>query len=366
MKHSSAISHIRQLCSLGLKGEVIAAAVMRSLHEVVPADSNAFFWVDDHHQIRNVYAERVLPSELMGLYFRKYYGDKDVGFRRRLEQVLEAPYGVKTANLSARFYRSDYYNLVWRDLNAHHALYAVARDGPNVVGQISLYRSASDPPFSKADERALAGLTHYLGLGFGDRVGFDHSSWDHAFHDSEESGLIAADEQGHIKLVSPHARKLMLLAFHGVVSPQSILATDDRVLPPQLQRLCQDLRNTFRGAAADPPVLHTENPWGRFVFRAQWLENASGSDNALIGITVHHQHLRPLALLSRLRPMPLSDKQRQVVLYLASGQSHADIAGRMNVSVNTANYHVKQVYEKLDIHNRSELLPKLLLPSATR
>ena len=53
--------------------------------------------------------------------------------------------------------------------------------------------------------------------------------------------------------------------------------------------------------------------------------------------------------------LQLSAQQREVALMIALRQTNAEIAGKLGVSVNTAGYHVKRVFAKLDVHDRSEV-----------
>jgi hypothetical protein len=148
MKHAATLAHIRQLCSLGLKPEEIMPAFLKALHDLVPSDSNAFFWIDDNSEITNICAERVLPADVMQLYFRKFYVDQESNFKHQYRRLAQSPQGVAALYLGESFYRSDYYNLVWRDLNAHHALYAAIGEHGDQLGQLSLYRAAKDPLFT--------------------------------------------------------------------------------------------------------------------------------------------------------------------------------------------------------------------------
>jgi hypothetical protein len=49
------------------------ASLLPALRELVPSDSAAFFWVDSRGEMQNLYAERLLPAEVMSLYFERYY-----------------------------------------------------------------------------------------------------------------------------------------------------------------------------------------------------------------------------------------------------------------------------------------------------
>ena len=51
---------------------------------------------------------------------------------------------------------------------------------------------------------------------------------------------------------------------------------------------------------------------------------------------------------------PLSEREIDVLRLLAAGLSNAQIAGELIISVNTVKTHVKNVYQKLAVHNREE------------
>lgn len=51
---------------------------------------------------------------------------------------------------------------------------------------------------------------------------------------------------------------------------------------------------------------------------------------------------------------PLSNRELEVLKIVADGGSVKDVATKLGVSVNTAKTHVKNVYRKLDVHNRFE------------
>ena len=52
----------------------------------------------------------------------------------------------------------------------------------------------------------------------------------------------------------------------------------------------------------------------------------------------------------------LSDREREILIFLAEGQSLKDIATRLNLSVKTIDAHKVNLMRKLDLHDRSELI----------
>ena len=77
MKQSSVRARIRQLCCLGIPGELLMGSLLPLLRELVPSDS-AFFWVDSRGDMQNLYAD--LPRRCALL--ERYYEGARASFRR--------------------------------------------------------------------------------------------------------------------------------------------------------------------------------------------------------------------------------------------------------------------------------------------
>ncbi len=58
--------------------------------------------------------------------------------------------------------------------------------------------------------------------------------------------------------------------------------------------------------------------------------------------------------------MPLNSREAEVCLHMANGASNEAIADRLGISKHTAITHGRWIYTKLDVHNRAELVSKLL------
>jgi DNA-binding CsgD family transcriptional regulator len=52
----------------------------------------------------------------------------------------------------------------------------------------------------------------------------------------------------------------------------------------------------------------------------------------------------------------LTDREKQVLKLVAEGHSSKDVAQLLGISVKTAMSHRERVMEKLDLHNRSDLV----------
>lgn len=54
----------------------------------------------------------------------------------------------------------------------------------------------------------------------------------------------------------------------------------------------------------------------------------------------------------------LSNKERQIVNFLIDGLSYSDMANLMSISLNGVRFHIKNIYKKLQVNSRSEVMKK--------
>ena len=57
-------------------------------------------------------------------------------------------------------------------------------------------------------------------------------------------------------------------------------------------------------------------------------------------------------------PEALTDRETEVLRLLADGLSNAEIAQRLYLSPNTLKAHTQNIYSKLDVHSRVQLVNK--------
>jgi DNA-binding NarL/FixJ family response regulator len=57
---------------------------------------------------------------------------------------------------------------------------------------------------------------------------------------------------------------------------------------------------------------------------------------------------------------PLSEKEKEIVIGLVDGLSYKLIADRLNISIETVRFHIKNIYRKLHVHSKAEVISKSL------
>src|SRR5262245_14306174 len=333
-------------------------SLLRELHALIPSYGNLFFWADDRGELSNLYGEIPETAEVAPLYVQEFYNRRDYLTNDNFPQIIRNDRSALTREQTLpvdmrSWHRSDVYNMIYRPMGAHDYLRMVIREGNKPLGLLVLLRGSKDPPFTAKDARLLESLEEFIAHALTAR-----SDLNVPMVESGSNGLIIVDSDGRPQCFSPEARRLLFLATHPEIKPGSG-AGEATTLPPALLRICQNLIGVYADAPARAPVYRHTNVWGGFTFRAYRLEGAETSP-CMVGITVSHQEPLPLRLMRQMEDLPLTRRQAQVCLLMASGLSYAAIAQRLDISRNTAIAHSRWIYNTLNVSSRTELLQRLL------
>jgi DNA-binding CsgD family transcriptional regulator len=354
-------AQIKQLCCLGLGPHAIAPPLTRLLLRMIPGHSASVFFSDDTGELINIYDENPALIEVGPIYVNEFHERREadvwIGFKETFQRGLVGVMVEELIKVDRRTWkRSDMYNRVFRPLGCDGGLRLALRHGGRPLGGIAVSRSEGEREFTKQDLNLLVSLEPYFSHAFDLPLGpapLVESDAD------EDQGLIVADRDGRIRYLSRQARALLFYATNEDIAPGKIRAGKQE-LPQRIARLARSLVEVFEGGApTSPPTYRQQNNWGELVFRAYWLQG-QGARSPLVAIRINRREPLPIRLLRRMELLPLSERQTEVSLHLASGKTYKQIAERLGVSNPTVIYHAQEVFNKLGVAGRAELQAKLM------
>ncbi len=328
-------------------------ALLRALRQLIPSDSAGFFWVDETGEMTDLFAEKLLSPTLMRDYFDHYYDSPDHRFREKFVERAARKDSVVSFTPDPPFEASRYYQEILRPLNAHHMLYAIVRDSTRAFGQLSLYRSKALRPFGEKERTDLASAVRYIAHALASppaALGVDRNE----FRNGGPEAVVVCDARGTVLQASALAFGLLGRSTGQAINRQTIRDDVGRATADLLSQVSTSAAN----AISHRPDRFIDNRWGRFRLRAFPLDDAAGGESN-IGVVIEQQTHYLVRLATAMGLFPLSAQQREVALLLAQGLSNAEVARRMGVSPNTAHYHIKQLYQKLDVNDRESALARI-------
>jgi hypothetical protein len=344
----------RQICRLSVSGPLLAALLFRELQNVLPFAGCLYMWLG--------------PTGLMDFWFNvpeagQYLSLYAEAHLRGAEASVwatadEAALGQIVPRLLPRLPRilTDAYPRHWlgNDMQpsiAHTFLRLPIRDHGRPAGALTVSRSPRDREFDGADTRTLQRLEPFISRALAPRREVPVDDLVH-----EDAGMLIVDGAGRIQSLSGSAASLLPLAQGSALAPVD--------LHEGLRRTVRRLNSAARDErSAELPAWSVSNAWGHFTARAYWLGPSSAA-GALIGIFLERKVPRSVRMLENLHRLSLPGGQERVALLLALGRSEEQIARELSLTHNTVVYHRRQIYNRLDISNRSSLVALLSEPAS--
>lgn len=341
--------------------EAIVPALMRTLCSEVHCDAGMVLWFDGQGEISNLYAQNLpapsamsswfVPPEALDMAARLaptaagprpgghsigICADDDITGRARAEPFCPHRHLCGTATPSGQ--------------PVQRLCSAVVRHG-TPIALLMLYRPARSAPFAIEERTAVKAAGRYLSLN-GHALPADTSSA--MYHASGEQGFLLCNADGDVLRASGNGYALLAQASGCAVNRGTVPGELERAGRRLIRGLLagETLHRVHDAAANRSTTLM--NTWG--VFRLRVFFEPDGPQGVLIE-RVEHLLVR---LVVAMWHLDLSVQQGEVLLLLAQSLSHERIAERMGVSANTADYHVRQLYAKLNAHTRNEAIANVL------
>ncbi|NOU14348.1 MAG: helix-turn-helix transcriptional regulator [Methylococcaceae bacterium] len=254
--------------------------------------------------------------------------------------------------------RHDLYQTIERPSGTHHALSLRLAYRNGLMAILVINRTVGDLCFSSEEIRVLENLCPFLSAAINHPVVVSSNNWCDA-----EQGLLMFDRFGVLHHLDANAKQIMDYALERRAQVRHTFALPYRApwLTSLLKTLAARLDAIRRGDAnATPAVIRMRNYWGQFEFRGYWLEATQLEHDSLYAANVFRLTPLPLRLAYGVNKQDLSLRESQVALAISLGETHRQIADKLNISERTVIGHSQQIYDKLSIANRVELLALLI------
>lgn len=149
------------------------------------------------------------------------------------------------------------------------------------------------------------------------------------------------------------------ILFGGIALPVIDHTTNIVKLGAILEAIILTYATTYR-----TKILKEENR--RIAIELQnYISKVLNLENSLQKINTEKESTKDekasLKLVEVAKKHELTDREMDVFLYLAKGLNNQQIADQLFVSINTIKFHIRNIYEKMNVKKRSEITSKVLL-----
>lgn len=160
--------------------------------------------------------------------------------------------------------------------------------------------------------------------------------------DMQACGVLVLAPNGHVQSATPAAESWLNVLQDAAVSLE-------HPLPTVIWSAIAGFR--ANGQRSTPASIRVPTPKGQLRIEA----SPMGADGTVAVVLAPHFQPAPPGIPAHLN---LTRQERQVVEQVVRGLSNRQIAGTLVVTEHTVESHLKHVYEKLNVHSRSQLLAR--------
>ena len=355
MKHNNDIAYLRQLCCLGLGREILIPEFLKAVQTMIPSGNNFFIGINQDGKPSYYLTE--MPAQkfqdCVAQVVPQFFTSKK---RSQVYDYFNSyPAITDHSVLDKRFFQTDLYHLMWQPWRLHHFILAPVIVNRRIAGMFFLFRPVDVQPFSKFDQALCLQLLPYVAHALQERKQEEVAT---DYLPSGQCSMVIADRNGTICHLNAAAKKSLNLAAENDFDQPN--RSNNPVLPPAFVKQCSNLDALFDGEDVPSPVFTHTNSNGRFIFRAYWLDQVSDGPNDFIGVTIEHQEPITLKIIRNLQFHPLTAKEKEVALLWTQNYTNEQISRHLHIKTTTVKYHVCNIYSKLDITHRSQLIAKLV------
>lgn len=357
MRTSNVLASLGHIARGDYPGLAALPTVVEVLRNALGFNLAVFTWTDGHANVRDchIVAGPDIRS-VLHLYWSEYANAQEAGCVRSFRDVLLSSVPYDSSDLyRGRYQNSPLYHDIGRVVDCYHFMRWPIREAGRPLGSLFLSRPMRSRPFSEKEKtfmsRATGPMTHILARRDGVDIEADWRA------DSGDEGFVVCDSKGRVQHLSIRARTLLHLAA-GLPADVERLGDNALVWAGPLLRQAADRLADTRDL--QPCVYTLRNASGTYLFRSYRLhaQQSGMPEHLLVQISRHI----PLALRMLATPKmhALPGRDQEVALLLSAGRSNKEISKQLRISANSVAYHVRSVFNRLNISRREDLARALL------
>jgi DNA-binding NarL/FixJ family response regulator len=220
------------------------------------------------------------------------------------------------------------------------------------VGVVSLWREEGAPAFSAAEEKLIADLSAPVAEPFR-RAALLRA--DPAADAPDGPGLLMFDGAGVLESLNNEAeawlRELQPTAISGTMAGRKLIPTEILTVVARARAIAAGLDHGTARAR-----MQSRN--GRWLLIHGFRLRGDSSDDGRTALVIEPAKASEVAPII-VEAYELTPREQQITQLIARGLSTADIARRLTLSPHTVRDYVKQVFEKVGVSTRGELVAKI-------
>jgi DNA-binding NarL/FixJ family response regulator len=317
--------------------------VLESLQRIFGYEKMAFFIsASGHLDIESIH----LPDQLIEEYITEYY-IMDIFNSRQLHEKRKI-ISVEDILPFESYEKTHYYGNFLKKYGLYYAVSIPLKIKGEVIGGIGIHKSKEWGDFSRNERMVLGYMSDYISSSLDSHLQFDAvNKYNNLMENALNQlpvGLLILNQSYSIIQCTHKANEYMsdLIQTNKMKSQQHFIET---MMTKTLNR---------------PKLSHHpfETKVDSYYISGYVLEGIG--HEKLYTLFISPYPLKKDELFEKtLMQYGLSKREKEIIHYIAKGYSNPEIAERLFVSINTVKTHLTNIFNKLNVNNRTAVLHKL-------
>lgn len=342
--------------------------LLRHLEGIFKTGNSTFFFARHFAQALNL--DRVITRGIEDKFltqFRDYYHRQDP-FLKGLQLTSASVLTTEQLISSKDLIRCEYYNDFLRPQSIHHQMSIFLKSDQRLLGILSLFRPQTAKRFSSLDMAKADLMAPYLSGALEKSIISQKMVERRSFIDSIVAGLpykgIMVMDASLDPIYQDENAVKILSDLNRAKKPGD---ASSEPLPRDIYLRCKDLL-TYVGQeqAFEPRQIQFDlvSPGHKQKLSIQLRLITNRGKNPLLLLCFDPEE--PLScLLKRSKKHGLTGREIEVVSLLSEGLTNKEIGNRLFISEYTVENHLRSIYRKMGVKNRTSLVHRLIQQTST-
>ena len=343
--------------------------VLSLLERVLNVDKSNFFLIRDEDKLNlNSIISRGIEEKFLNQY-RRYYSMLDPWLGLPFNGKLFPP-EKKSVTLDQilrikNLIRTEYYNDFYRPQAIHHQMNIYLYSAREPIGMIALFRPKNEPCFTSEDRDKATMMAPYISGALAKTIASDKNSaieviLNNFAEDLPIRGMIVLDEPLEIIYCNENAENIIATLSQGKdFSSKSVIS-----IPKEILQCCQELKESAKNEDRFTQLSLVVPGIGQTITVSVRLINYSGDITLFVVFLDPEQQV--LCLSRRIKELGLTDRELELTYLVSQGLKNIEISDKLCISIYTVETHLRNIYQKIGVRNRTELLHTLLQMLTTK
>jgi len=340
--------------------------LLRHLESIFKTGNSNFFLTRHLAQALNL--DRVITRGIDDKFirqFREYYHRLDP-FLKRLPLSCTTVLTTEQLISFKDLIRCEYYNDFLKPQSIHYQMSIFLKSEQRLLGVLSLFRPQNARNFSSLDKAKADLMAPYLAGALeksmtSERIVERKSIIDSIVADLPYEGVIVMD--GSLEAIYQNENAIEFLSnLNKAARGQKAFHS---FLPKEIYEPCKQLiTSAHRRGTSKHHRFYLASPAGqqRLSVHLRIITHCDSNPLLLLGFDSKEEKL---SLIGRLRGLGLTRREVDLVLLLSKGLTNKEIGRKLFISEYTVENHLRSIYRKMDVTNRTAVVHRLLQMTST-